>query len=81
MGAALRRLSERRKGRSVKDKIYQTSFCNHGHRLHDGKPVGHECFILPTEMLEAERVGDMGKAHEVQMAWKNRRRHNGVRKT
>jgi len=63
----------------AKDKIYQTSFCNQGHRLRDGKPVAHECFILPTAVLEAEMAGDTSKMLDALGNWKNRRRHNGVK--
>lgn len=36
-------------------EIYCTSFCNFGHRLKDGKPVEHECYIIRPEMLRMER--------------------------
>ena len=35
-------------------EIYCTSFCNFGHRLKDGKPVEHECYIIRPEMLRME---------------------------
>lgn len=38
--------------------IYCTSFCNFGHRLKDGKPVEHECYIIPPELLRLERAGN-----------------------
>lgn len=60
-------------------KIFQTSFCNRGHRLSDGKPVEHECYVLPTEALHAERDGDFERARAVLGAWKKRRVHKGVR--
>lgn len=63
------------------DKIYCTSFCNHGHRLSDGKPVGHECYILPTEALHAERAGDLAKAQDILQKWKKRRTHRGVKES
>lgn len=44
------------------NRVYCTSFCNHGHRLGDGKPVDHECYILNPRALEAERDGDYEKA-------------------
>ena len=59
--------------------IYCTSFCNHGHRMSDGKPVAHECYILPTEALHAERDGDNDRAQEILSRWKKRRIHHGVR--
>lgn len=36
-------------------KIYCTTYCNRGHELATGIPVGHECFILPPEALRLER--------------------------
>jgi hypothetical protein len=59
--------------------VFCTSFCNHPHRLNDGKPIGHECFVLPTAMLHYERVGDSAKAREAQALWKHRSTHKGVR--
>jgi hypothetical protein len=38
--------------------VYCTTYCNRGHRLSDGKPVAHECCVLPPRALEAERAGD-----------------------
>jgi hypothetical protein len=62
-----------------KPEVYLTSFCNHRHRLSDGKPVEHECFILPTEALHAERAGDTEKATEILSGWKKRRTHRGLK--
>ena len=59
--------------------IYCTSFCNHGHRLEDGKPVDHECYVLPTEALIAERQGLYGRALAIMEQWKKKRPHKGVR--
>ena len=58
--------------------VYCTSYCNQGHRLSDGKPVGHECYVLPPEALRAECWGDTGKALEVLAGWVQRRSHRGV---
>jgi hypothetical protein len=38
--------------------VYCTTYCNFGHRLSDGKPVAHECYVLPPRALEAERAGN-----------------------
>lgn len=59
--------------------IYCTTFCNKGHRLSDGKPVGHECFVVPTAALVAEKEGNVSKAIQILDQWKNRRKHNGLR--
>jgi hypothetical protein len=39
-------------------KTYCTSFCNHGHNVKTGRPVGHECYILDPKKLQAEAAGD-----------------------
>lgn len=44
---------------------YVTTYCNHPHRLKDGKPVNHNCYILPPDALEAERNGDTDRAIEL----------------
>ena len=46
-------------------RIYCTSYCNFGHRLSDGKPVDHECYILPPAALEAEREDNYELACEL----------------
>lgn len=38
---------------------YATTFCNRAHRTRDGKPVAHNCFILPPAALRLERDGDI----------------------
>lgn len=60
-------------------KFYVTTFCNHAHRLEDGKPIEHQCYVMPTEALLAERKGDMARAITILDNWKKRRQHNGVR--
>lgn len=62
-----------------KDKYYVTTFCNKAHRLSDGKPLEHECYVLPTELLVAERKGDRRRCEYVMDNWKKRRVHRGVR--
>ena len=46
-------------------EIYCTSYCNRGHRLSDGKPVQHECRIIPPAALEAERNDDFSLAQKI----------------
>lgn len=45
--------------------FYVTTFCNKAHRMRDGKPVAHECYVLPPAALRAERDGDMRRAIEL----------------
>jgi len=63
----------------AKNNVFCTSFCNHGHRLSDGKPVKHECYVMPTEALHAERAGDTDRANDILAAWKKRKPHRGVK--
>lgn len=44
---------------------YCTTYCNKGHRLSDGKPVDHECRIIPPSALEAEMRGHYLAAIEI----------------
>lgn len=44
---------------------YVSTFCNFPHRLDTGRPVGHECYILPPAMLRAELAGDYDGAAEI----------------
>lgn len=60
-------------------KYYVTTFCNFVHRLADGKPVDHECYVLPTAALVAEMEGDYPKALDILSTWKKRRPHKGLR--
>lgn len=48
--------------------IFTTSFCNQGHYLKTGRPVDHECYILPPAMLEAERAGNTDLANSLLQA-------------
>jgi len=44
---------------------YVTSYCNFPHRVRDGKPIEHECGIIPPAALAAEMAGDMQLAIEL----------------
>lgn len=46
-------------------KIYCTTFCNFAHNVKTGRPVGHECRIIPPAALRAEIDGDYAKAIEI----------------
>jgi len=45
--------------------IYCTSYCNKGHDMKTGRPVDHECYILPPKALKAEYDGDISTAIEL----------------
>ena len=38
-------------------RVYCTTFCNQGHDMKDGKPIGHECYILSPAKLAQEASG------------------------
>jgi hypothetical protein len=52
---------------------YCTTYCNHGHDLATGKPIDHECYVIPPLALLAERDGDFATAVEIM----DRARRNG----
>lgn len=52
----------------MKRKIYCTSFCNSGHDLKTGRPIEHECYIIPPKLLRAER-DDSPNKDELWSAW------------
>ena len=58
--------------------IYCPTYCNFGHRLVDGKPVGHECIIIPPNALKAEIEGNYHLASDLIQA-SRKVRHAGVR--
>jgi len=45
--------------------IFCTSYCNHGHSMTTGRPVNHECIIIPPAALAAEREGDISTAIDI----------------
>jgi hypothetical protein len=38
--------------------FYVSTYCNHAHRKKDGKPMQHECRIIPPAALRAEQGED-----------------------
>ena len=38
-------------------RFYVTTFCNFAHRMRDGTPIDHECYVLSVRDLKAEREG------------------------
>lgn len=43
-------------------ELYVTTFCNFAHNVKTGRPIAHECYILPPDMLRAERSGQYALA-------------------
>lgn len=47
------------------DRPYLTSFCNKSHNLLTGRPLGHECYVLPPAAIQAEFEGNVDEAVEI----------------
>lgn len=41
--------------KATERKFYVTTFCNFAHWLDNGRPIGHECYVLPPKDLGRER--------------------------
>lgn len=50
-------LCYRRRDEVKRTDLYVTTFCNQAHRLWDGKPIAHCCYVLRVDALIAERDG------------------------
>ncbi len=66
------------------NKFYVTTFCNFPHRLRDGKPIGHECYIIPPSLLRLEcGTTDWDRIHDAWQEWHQlgdkRKLHRGVK--
>lgn len=73
------RSTKRRDRALAMPEFYITTYCNHAHRTSDGKPIDHECYILPASALAAERDDRISDAAEIIHAAKPLRTHRGVR--
>jgi hypothetical protein len=60
-------------------KIYMTSYCNKGHDLETGKPVNHDCYVLPVDALKAEMDGDTGRSINILSAQTVRKIVKGIK--
>jgi len=47
------------------EAIYCTTYCNRGHVVRTGRPVGYCCRVIPPKALRAEMAGDFGLAIEI----------------
>jgi hypothetical protein len=59
--------------------IYCSGYCNRGHRVSDGKPVEHECRIIPPDALQAEMSGDTALACDILRSTPPKWMRRGVR--
>ncbi len=59
--------------------VVVTTFCNRAHLL-DGRPLDHECFVLPPEALRAEDAEDYQSACDL-LNGRELKPHSGVRRS
>lgn len=45
--------------RDDEPEVFVTHYCGKGHYMTTGKPVDHECRIIPGKALRYERDGDV----------------------
>lgn len=59
--------------------FYVTTFCNFAHRLSDGAPINHECFVLSPSKLRAEMRAETSADFDKigSMVQEPRRTHSG----
>jgi hypothetical protein len=55
-------------------KFYVTTFCNFAHSLKTGRPIDHECYIIPPKLLKMEMEED--DFEKVVAAWEEWGRSN-----
>ena len=60
-------------------KTYVTTYCNHAHRVRDGKPINHECRIIPPDALRAEIEGRYDDAIRILQTAPMRTMRRGVK--
>ena len=65
--------SSRQKGKwnmNKQKEIYCTSFCNMGHNIRTGRPIAHECYIIPPKLLKAEMtLTNWDEIHNIWTSW------------
>jgi hypothetical protein len=59
--------------------VWCTSYCNQGHHLRTGKPIGHRCYVLPPRALRFEREGKTDEAIEAIRMAQPLREHAGAK--
>ena len=59
------------------DGVFCSTFCNSGHSIKTGRPIGHQCRVIPPKALALERAGDFDGAIEIISA-RELVRHNGA---
>lgn len=59
--------------------IYLTTYCNRWHEIERGRPIGHECHVLPPAAIRAEMRGEFEEAIGKIERAKPLRTHGGVK--
>jgi hypothetical protein len=54
-------------------KFYVSTYCNFAHDIATGRPMNHECVVIPSAALQAEMDGDFDKAIEIMKASRKQR--------
>jgi len=65
--------------RREENPIYVSTYCNFAHRMSDGKPIEHECRIIPPKALQAEKDGNITEAIRLMQEAPVRIMRRGVR--
>lgn len=52
--------------------FYVSTYCNKAHNLKTGRPIEHECYVIPPAALQAEREGDYRRAQELMQNMKRK---------
>lgn len=58
--------------------VFTTTFCNKGHRLSDGKPVEHECYVLDPTVLQEEAYNGASAALDLVRSGERKMHHHKV---
>lgn len=51
--------------RDDEPEVWCSTFCNHGHVMQTGRPIDHECYVIPPRLLRLERDAMSSDASEM----------------
>jgi hypothetical protein len=60
--------------------MYVTTYCNHPHDIKTGKPINHECYVLPPLAIALEMKDRIPEAIDVIQRAKPLRVHRGIKR-
>jgi hypothetical protein len=61
--------------------MYVTTYCNHAHDIKTGKPINHECYVLPPRAIALEMEDRIPEAIDVIQLAKPLRVHRGIKRS